>query len=180
MIYCGYQGCGKSTYCRNNPDTTIDLDSSNFVKKDKWEYLYVALAHSLSFAGYNVFISAHQVVINRLIEEGIVFELLIPEQNPKAWRNRLEFRYNINPTQANMNAILDFDKNYEKDMAFYETLTCKKHYISARIVTDIDTFIKQHVKCYLIKGRGHFSFHSFNLTILISHGILITSSEGKH
>jgi hypothetical protein len=142
MIYCGYQGCGKSTYCRNNPDTTIDLDSSNFVKKDKWENLYVALAHSLSFAGYNVFISAHQVVINRLIEEGIVFELLIPEQNPKAWRNRLEFRYNINPTQANMNAILDFDKNYEKDMAFYETLTCKKHYISARIVTDIDTFIK--------------------------------------
>ena len=36
-----------------------------------------------------------------------------------------------------MNAILDFDKNFEKDMAFYATLDCVKHYISAHIVTDI-------------------------------------------
>lgn len=142
MIYCGYQGCGKSTYCKAHPDTTVDLDSSNFTKKEHWEYLYVAIAHMLSNSGYKVFISAHQVVINRLVEQNIEFELLLPMQNAKAWRNRLEFRYNINPIQANMNAILDFDKNYEKDMAFYETLNCKKHYISAKIVTDIAEMVE--------------------------------------
>lgn len=143
MIYCGYQGCGKSTYCRNNPNTAVDLDSSNFVKKDKWEHFYIALAHSLSLAGYNVFISAHQTVINQLIKQNIKFELFIPEQNKGAWRNRLEFRYNANPIQANMNALLDFDKNFEKDMAFYEALTCKKHYVPAQIIIDIGAFIKK-------------------------------------
>lgn len=143
MIYCGYQGCGKTTYCKNHPDTTVDLDSSNFLKKEGWEKVYVSLAHMLSNGGYNVFISAHKVVINRLMEMNIEFELLIPEQNSKAWRNRLEFRYNINPIQANMNAILDFDANYEADMKFYESLTCKKHYIKAKVVTNIGDFIQR-------------------------------------
>jgi len=40
-----------------------------------------------------------------------------------------------------MNAILDFDKNFKKDMEFYKTVNCKKHYISAKIVTNISDFI---------------------------------------
>ena len=114
-----------------------------FLKKDKWEVDYVSIAKMLSDAGKNVFISAHKEVINYLTEESILFELLIPAQDPKAWRNRLEFRYNINPIQANMNAILDFDKNFETDMAFYATLKCVKHYISAHIVTDIASAIEE-------------------------------------
>lgn len=143
MIYCGYQGCGKSTYCRNHKDSTVDLDSSMFIKKEKWEVDYVSIAKMLSDAGKNVFISAHKEVINYLTEEEILFELLIPAQDAKAWRSRLEFRYNINPIQANMNAILDFDKNFEKDMAFYATLNCVKHYISAHVVTDIASAIEE-------------------------------------
>lgn len=143
MIYCGYQGCGKSTYCKEHPDTTIDLDSSMFTKRVGWEEDYVMIAKALSdYGNKNVFISAHKVVINYLINSHIDFELMIPIQNPEAWRNRLEFRYNINPTQGNLNAILDFDKHYEEDMAFYEAVNCKKHYISAKIVTDISCFIK--------------------------------------
>ena len=141
MIYCGYQGCGKSTYCRNHADTTVDLDSSLFIKREGWEESYVAIAKQLSDLGKNVFISAHQIVIAYLLEMNIDFELLIPEQNPKAWRSRLEFRYNLNPTQANMNAILDFDEHYEIDMEFYAGLRVPKHYISARIVTNIGDFI---------------------------------------
>jgi len=141
MIYCGYQGCGKSTYCRNNPNTTVDLDSSYFKKTEDWESNYVAIANLLNENGKNVFISAHQVVINKLVSLGITFELLLPAQNERAWRSRLEFRYNANPTQANMNAILDFDKNFKKDMEFYKTVNCKKHYISAKIVTNISDFI---------------------------------------
>lgn len=141
MIYCGYQGCGKSTYCRNHQATTIDLDSSMFVKREGWEADYVAIAKGFSDFGKKVFISAHKVVISYLLNNGIDFELLIPEQNPKAWRSRLEFRYNLNPTQANMNAILDFDKNYETDMAFYASVDCVKHYVSAHVVTNIGDFI---------------------------------------
>lgn len=141
MIYCGYQGCGKSTYCNAHPDTTIDLDSSMFVKLPGWEKGYVCIAAHLSNLGKNVFISAHKVVIEYLIANSIQFELLIPAQNPKAWRNRLEFRYNISPTQGNLNALLDFDKNFENDMAFYSTLECVKHEISAKVITDIGDFI---------------------------------------
>lgn len=141
MIICGYQGCGKSTYCRAHVGTTIDLDSSMFIKREGWEADYVNVAKTFSDFGKKVFISAHKVVILHLIENNIPFELLIPAQNPKAWRNRLEFRYNINPTQANLNAILDFDKNFETDMAFYATLDVKKHEVSAKIVTDIADFI---------------------------------------
>lgn len=141
MIYCGYQGCGKSTYCRNHQDTTVDLDSSMFIKREGWELSYVMIAQELSNAGKNVFISAHQVVINYLLKSKIPFELFIPTQNAKAWRSRLEFRYNINPTQGNMNAILDFDKNFEQDMEFYKNIDCVKHYISAKIVTNIGDFV---------------------------------------
>ena len=142
MIYCGYQGCGKSTYCRNHADVTVDLDSSMFKKHEGWEANYIAIAKQFSDFGKKVFISAHRVVIQYLLDNGIDFELLLPEQNERAWRSRLEFRYNINPTQGNMNAILDFDKNYEKDMAFYESLDCVKHYVSAHVVTNIGDFIK--------------------------------------
>lgn len=141
MIICGYQGCGKTTYCKNNPITAYDLDSSVFVKCEGWEEKYIKLACFLSAKGKKVFISAHQVVINYLVKHSIEFELLIPAQNPKAWRSRLEFRYNTNPTQANLNALLDFDKNFEKDMEFYKTLNCVKHEISAKIVTNIADFI---------------------------------------
>ena len=141
MIYCGYQGCGKSTYCAANPTTTIDLDSSMFVKCEGWEKDYVCIAVAFSSLGKHVFISAHRQVIEYLVAHNIDFELLIPAQNAKAWRNRLEFRYNINPVQANLNALLDFDKNFDSDMEFYATLDCVKHEISAKIVTDIGVFI---------------------------------------
>lgn len=141
MIICGYQGCGKSTYCKAHPDTTVDLDSSMFVKREGWEVNYVAIATALSSMGKKVFISAHKQVIEYLTKSKIPFELLIPAQNPKAWRSRLEFRYNVNPIQANLNALLDFDKNFENDMAFYATLDCVKHEISAKVVTNIGDFI---------------------------------------
>ena len=73
MLICGYQGVGKSTYCRNNPETTVDLDSSNFKKTDNWEENYIKTA--LGFVGNdkNVFISAHKVVIEYLIANNIPF-----------------------------------------------------------------------------------------------------------
>lgn len=141
MIICGYQGCGKTTYCASHPDTTVDLDSSMFIKREGWEKSYVEIAKAFSDLGKKVFISAHRQVIEYLVANDIYFELLIPAQNPKAWRNRLEFRYNVNPAQGNLNALLDFDKNFDTDMAFYESLDCVKHEVSAKVVTNIGEFI---------------------------------------
>lgn len=142
MIYCGYQGCGKTTYCKANPDKAIDLDSSLFKKVEGWEWWYINQANALATTGKSVFISAHREVIQCLQKRGIPFELLIPSHNAIAWRARLAFRFHSNPTQGNYNALADFDKHFEDDMAFYETLDCVKHYVTAKVVTDIGDFIK--------------------------------------
>lgn len=96
MIYCGYQGSGKSTYCRNNPNTTVDLDSSAFVKVAGWEENYVRTAVALA-GDKNVFISAHRVVIEYCMNNNIPFVVLAPSQSKEAWRACLEFRYHKNP-----------------------------------------------------------------------------------
>lgn len=139
MIICGYQGVGKSTYCRNHKDTAIDLDSSNYTKTENWEIEYIKDA--MRYKDKKVFISAHKNVINVLLTLGIGFELLIPSLNKETWRSRLEFRYNKNPILPNLKAIRDFEKNFEKDMSFYaevEKLGIKTHRVNARIITTIE------------------------------------------
>lgn len=140
MIYCGYQGSGKSTYCRNNPMTTIDLDSSAFVKCDGWEKNYVETAVNLSESKKNVFISAHRVVIEYCMMHRIPFVVLAPSQNKEAWRARLEFRYHKNPTLPNFKAIADFEQNFDSDLAYYHKLAAmgvKVRWIEATITTNI-------------------------------------------
>ena len=144
-IYCGYQGCGKSTYCKTHPDTSIDFDSSAFVKSENWEVDYVDRAISLSALEHkDVFISAHQCVINELLRRNIkFFEVLVPAYDKKAWKNRLEFRYNTNPTQGNYNALIDFQRNFDRDMEYYNSLPAHiiVHRVSAKVVTNIADLI---------------------------------------
>ena len=139
MIYCGYQGSGKSTYCRNNPNTTVDLDSSAFVKVAGWEENYVRTAVALA-NDKNVFISAHRVVIEYCMRNNIPFVVLAPSQSKEAWRARLEFRYHKNPILANFKAIADFEQNFEKDLQYYHLLESKGicvRWIEATVVTNI-------------------------------------------
>lgn len=139
MIYCGYQGCGKSTYCRTFPETTVDLDSSAFIKVQGWEENYVRTAVALSH-NKDVFISAHRAVIEYCMNNSIPFVLLAPSQSKEAWRSRLEFRYHKNPILPNSKAIADFEQNYEKDLAFYVELESKGvsvRWIEATIITNI-------------------------------------------
>lgn len=143
MIYCGYQGSGKSTYCRNNPSTTVDLDSSAFVKTPGWEKLYVETALGLS-ANKNVFISAHRAVIEYCITHAVAFAILAPSQSKEAWRARLEFRYYKNPTLPNFKAIADFEKNFDADLKYYRSLESQGvpvHWIEATVVTNISEFV---------------------------------------
>lgn len=124
MIYCGYQGSGKSTYCRNHPNTTVDLDSSAFIKIAGWEENYVRTAVALA-DNKNVFISAHRAVIEYCIQNDIPFIVLAPSRDKEAWRARLEFRYHENPILANFKAIADFEQNFENDLRYYHLLESK-------------------------------------------------------
>lgn len=145
MIYCGYQGCGKTTYCKNNPDTAVDLDSSNFPKVENWHKAYCEKAIEISRSGKNVFISAHYDVIIYLLEGEDEFEILAPAENKEAWEHRLSFRYHQNPTLPNLKALNDFRENFEEDMAYYKQLESSGlvvHWIHAKVKTNIDEFIK--------------------------------------
>ena len=124
MIYCGYQGSGKSTYCRNNPNTTVDLDSSAFIKVAGWEENYVQTAVALA-DDKNVFISAHRAVIEYCIQNSVPFVVLAPSQNKEVWRARLEYRYHANPILANFKALADFEQNFENDLEYYRLLASK-------------------------------------------------------
>ena len=68
MIIIGYQGIGKSTLA--GVENYIDLESGNFwhngVRPDNWYVFYCKIAEHLSQQGYNVFVSSHEVVRNRL------------------------------------------------------------------------------------------------------------------
>lgn len=144
MIYCGYQGVGKSTYCRENPLTTVDLDSSNFTKNEGWFVDYIAMASELSNNGKKVFISAHQCVIEYLLSNNYEFEVLIPAEAKEVWRSRLEFRYSKVKSYANMKALFDFDLHYDSDMNYYNSLELKGvkvHRIKARIKTTLEDFL---------------------------------------
>lgn len=143
MIICGYQGVGKSTYCRNHVDSAIDLDSSNFKKVENWHKEYVKQAMHLSNSGKDVFISAHEIVVKEVLSYGQDFILLVPEEKEHVWRTRLEFRYAKNPSLPNLKAIHDFTLHFHDDMAFYSKIEkennfCHVRRVAAKIVTSIE------------------------------------------
>ena len=145
MIYCGYQGSGKTTYCRNNPTTTYDLDSSTFVKDEGWEQEYVQMAMELS-ERKDVFISAHKIVIEHCIKKKIEFAILAPSMNKDSWRARLTFRYNKKPTLANLKALIDFEQNFDNDINYYKSLEnqgVKVHWIEATVITNLSEKISK-------------------------------------
>jgi hypothetical protein len=68
MIISGYQGCGKSTYCKKHPKDAVDFESSGFDKsKTDWFVDYAKQAVELDdkYGGNKIiFISSHQCVRN--------------------------------------------------------------------------------------------------------------------
>jgi len=144
-IICGYQGSGKSTYCKVHPTTTIDLDSSAWVKESNWEKNYIDMALTFSNMHKKVFVSAHKQVIEYMIQTKIDFQVLAPTENKNAWRSRLEFRYYQNPILPNLKAIKDFEQNYDNDMKYYKDLEnrgVKVLWVQAKVITNIEDLLK--------------------------------------
>lgn len=120
MIYIGYQGIGKSTICKKI-DKCIDLELNNFIvdgkRNNDWYKVYGNIAKHLSDQGKIVFTSAHIELRNYFNEQCIEYTVIYPSENLKEeWIKKLEERYELEPTQKNMNALLRARTHYCSDI----------------------------------------------------------------
>ena len=121
MIIIGYQGIGKSTLA-SKENNFIDLESNNFfhkgVRPDNWYIYYCNIAAHLSKQGFNVFVSSHEVVRNRLkkyFDEPLIS--IIPSINLKdEWIRKLEERYNNHKSEKNYKAWMNAVNRYEDNI----------------------------------------------------------------
>ena len=120
MIFCGYQGVGKSSIC-NRENGYIDFESSNFfvneMRPNMWVDIYINQALSLNEQGYDVFLSTHKLLRNRLNELNIDFTVITPSIDLKEqWIERLAKRYKYNPSIKNMKALKNAEECYEENV----------------------------------------------------------------
>ena len=120
MIFCRYQGVGKSSIC-NRENGYIDFESSNFfvneMRPNMWIDIYINQALSLNEQGYDVFLSTHKALRNRLNELNIDFTVITPSIDLKEqWIKRLSNRYNNNPSVKNMKALNNAEVCYEENV----------------------------------------------------------------
>ena len=120
MIFCGYQGVGKSSIC-NRENGYIDFESSNFfvneMRPNVWIDIYINQALSLNEQGYDVFLSTHKALRNRLNELNIDFTVITPSKDLKEqWIERLNNRYRNNPSIKNMKALKNAEECYEENV----------------------------------------------------------------
>lgn len=115
-IYICYQGVGKSSTVNENSGF-IDLESSNFrledgFRPDDWYKYYAQVAFDLATQGYSVFTASHDVVREELARLRDAYhpevKIAIIYPNPElrdAWVDRLQARYDANPTKKNEAAL---------------------------------------------------------------------------
>lgn len=121
MIIIGYQGIGKSTYAGIN-HRTIDLESGNFwnngVRPDDWYIYYCNIAEHLSKQGFDVFVSSHEVVRNRLKkccseQVGVIIPSLDLSYE---WRMKLKERYENSRLDKDYKAWMNAEDRYEDNI----------------------------------------------------------------
>ena len=130
-IYICYQGVGKSSTV-NECDFFIDLESSNFkdengYRTDDWYVYYVNIAFDLASQGYSVFVSSHEVVRRQIFYmkekyyPNIKVAIVYPTVDIKdEWIERLEKRYEENPTEKNKIAYLNAKDRFNENIAEME------------------------------------------------------------
>ena len=130
-IYICYQGVGKSSTV-NECDFFIDLESSNFkdengYRTDDWYIYYVNIAFYLASQGYSVFVSSHDVVRRQIsymkdkYYPNVNVCVVYPSIELKdEWIERLEKRYDENPTEKNKVAYLNAKDRFDENIAEME------------------------------------------------------------
>lgn len=138
-IYICYQGVGKSNTVNDNVGF-IDLESSNFrlengFRPDDWYKYYAQVAFDLATQGYSVFTASHDVVRKELarIRDKYYSEVKIAVIYPKAeikdaWIERLQKRYEENPTQKNKAALGNAKDRLPENVAEMKADALKFHF----------------------------------------------------
>ena len=121
MIIVGYQGIGKST-AAGSKHNCIDLESGNFwhngIRPDNWYVFYCKIAEHLSQQGYNVFVSSHEVVRNRLRKYSneqlcVVFPSV--ELKDK-WIDKLKKRFESTKLEKDYKAWMNAEDRYTENI----------------------------------------------------------------
>ena len=146
MIFCGYQGVGKSSIC-NRENGYIDFERSNFfvneIRPNTWVDIYINQAIDLNNQGYDVFLSTHKALRNRLNELNIDFTVITPSKDLKEqWIERLNNRYRNNPSIKNMKALKNAEECYEENI---KDLCCESKVI---MITNTDYDLKEIIREY--------------------------------
>ena len=120
MIIIGYQGIGKSTLAGKN--NYIDLESGNFwhngVRPDNWYVFYCQIAEHLSQQGFNVFVSSHEVVRNRLRKYSKE-ELYIVHPSielKEKWIDKLKKRFESSKLEKDYKAWMNAEDRYVENI----------------------------------------------------------------
>jgi hypothetical protein len=127
-IYICYQGVGKSSTV-NKYDGFIDLESSNFrlengFRPENWYKFYTQIAFDLASQGYSVFVSSHDVVRKQIsymkdkYYPNVDIYMVYPSVELKnEWIERLEKRYDENPTEKNRVTYLNAKDRFTENIA---------------------------------------------------------------
>lgn len=120
MIIVGYQGIGKSTLAGKHK--FIDLESGNFwhngVRPDNWYVFYCQIAEHLSQQGYDVFVSSHEVVRNRLKKySNEQLCVIFPSVELKdEWINKLKKRFESSKLEKDYKAWMNAEDRYVENI----------------------------------------------------------------
>ena len=147
MIIIGYQGIGKSTLA--GKDNYIDLESGNFwhngVRPDNWYVFYCQIAEHLSQQGYNVFVSSHEVVRNRLrkYSKESLYIIYPSIELKEAWIDKLKKRFENSKLEKDYKAWMNAEDRYTENIN-----ELKNSGISCIEITDMKYSLEDIIKEY--------------------------------
>lgn len=121
MIISGYQGIGKSTLAKEDPNV-IDFESSAFFvngsRPENWHVVYCQAAINLSQQGYDVFVSSHKEVRDFLAKnckEKLVS--IFPSSDMKEdWIKRLQYRYDQTKSDKDFKALSNAKQRFDESI----------------------------------------------------------------
>lgn len=135
LIVVAYQGMGKTTLTKQNPNY-FDLESSGYPRDNQeWYKNYVKDAiKKVTEEGYDIcFLSSHEVVRDYLTTIKQPFLIFYPIAKKSTMLDRLAKRYFEDPSVKNgkalANAVLDYEKNVMDLMAYRNSIASKDGFI---------------------------------------------------
>lgn len=130
MIIIGYQGIGKSTFCKTYGISLRYLELESGLMKDpmndnrrwdNWAEIYCNIALSLSDQHYMVFVSSHKAVQDILTHSKDEVIAIYPSKTIKdEWIKKLLERYKNTGLKKDEIAWLDAKANYDSEIDILE------------------------------------------------------------